>query len=47
MHAPAHFDRPIRPAISAALRTALAVAVALLLILVAFPAVLAAQAAAV
>lgn len=46
MHAPIHLDRPLRPVVSTALRTALAVIAAVLLILVALPA-LAAQAAAV
>jgi hypothetical protein len=45
MQAPIHLDRPIRPAVAAALRTALAVVAALLLILVALPAILAVQAA--
>jgi hypothetical protein len=46
MHAPIHLDRPLRPVVSTALRTALAVIAAVLLILVVLPA-LAAQAAAV
>ncbi|MFP5342489.1 MAG: hypothetical protein ACLGIJ_06155 [Candidatus Limnocylindria bacterium] len=46
MHAPRHLDRPLRPVVSTALRTALAVISAMLLILVVLPA-LAAQAAAV
>ena len=46
MHAPIHLDRPLRPVVSTALRTALAVIAAMLLILVVFPA-LAAQAASV
>ena len=46
MHAPIHLDRPIRPVVSTALQTALAVVFAVLLILVVLPA-LAAQAAAV
>jgi hypothetical protein len=46
MHAPIHLDRPIRPVISTALRMALAVIAAVLLILVVLPA-LAAQAASV
>jgi hypothetical protein len=46
MHAPIHLDRPLRPVVSTALRTALAVIAAMLLILVALPA-LAAQAASV
>jgi len=45
MHAPHHFDRPIRPVATTALRTAFTVTVALLLILVLLPAVIAAQAA--
>jgi hypothetical protein len=45
MHAPLPLDRPLRPAASAAFRTALALGVALLLILVLFPAAIAAQAA--
>lgn len=46
MHAPIHLDRPLRPVVSTALRTALAVVAAMLLILVVLPA-LAAQAASV
>lgn len=45
MHAPIHIDRPLRPVATAALRTALAVVGAMLLILVVLPAVLAVQAA--
>jgi hypothetical protein len=45
MHAPTHLDRPIRPVASTALRTALAVVAAMLLILVVLPAALAVQAA--
>ena len=45
MHAPIHIDRPLRPVATTALRTALAVVGAMLLILVVLPAVLAAQAA--
>jgi hypothetical protein len=45
MHAPTHLDRPLRPVVSTALRTALAVVGALLLIIVVLPALLAAQAA--
>lgn len=45
MHAPIHLDRPLRPVAATALRTALAVGGAMLLILVVLPAVLAAQAA--
>jgi hypothetical protein len=45
MHAPIHLDRPLRPVAATALRTALAVVGALLLILVVLPAVLAVQAA--
>jgi hypothetical protein len=41
MHAPIHLDRPLRPAVAATLRTALAVVVAMLLILVVLPAILA------
>jgi len=44
MHAPAAVDRPIRPVALTALRTALAVVGALLLILVVLPALLAVQA---
>jgi hypothetical protein len=45
MHAPIHLDRPIRPVATTAIRTALAVVGALLLILVVLPAILAVQAA--
>ena len=45
MHAPIHIDRPLRPVATTALRTALAVVGAMLLILVVLPAVLAVQAA--
>jgi hypothetical protein len=45
MHAPVHLDRPLRPVAATALRTALAMAGALLLILVVLPAALAVQAA--
>ena len=45
MHAPTHFDRPIRPVAWTALRTAFAVVAATLLILVVLPAALAVQAA--
>jgi hypothetical protein len=45
MHAPTTIDRPIRPVAVTALRTALAVVGALLLILVLLPALLAVQAA--
>lgn len=45
MHAPIHIDRPLRPVATTALRTALALMGALLLILVVLPAVLAVQAA--
>jgi len=44
MHAPIALDRPIRPVAMTALRTALAVVGALLLILVVLPALLAVQA---
>lgn len=44
MHAHLPFDRPLRPAAWTAFRTASALVVALLLILVLLPAVLAAQA---
>jgi len=47
MHAPTHFDRPLRPVAKTALRTALSVVVASILILVLLPAVLAVQAAAI
>jgi hypothetical protein len=45
MHAPIHFDRPLRPVATTALRTALAVVAAMLLILVVLPAILEVQAA--
>ncbi|HYH91696.1 MAG TPA: hypothetical protein VD763_00955 [Candidatus Saccharimonadales bacterium] len=45
MQAPIHLDRPLRPVATTALRTALTVGLALLLILVFLPAVIAAQAA--
>jgi hypothetical protein len=45
MHALVHVDRPLRPVAATALRTALAVTGAALLILVVLPAVLAVQAA--
>jgi hypothetical protein len=45
MHALTRFDRPIRPVAWTALRTALAVVAAMLLILVVLPAALAVQAA--
>lgn len=45
MHAPIHPERPLRPVVSTALRTGLAVLVAMLLILVVLPAALAVQAA--
>ena len=44
MHAPTTIDRPIRPVAVTALRTALTVVGALLLILVLLPALLAVQA---
>jgi hypothetical protein len=47
MHAPIHIDRPLRPVASTALRTALSVVGATLLILVVLPALLAVQAAAI
>ncbi len=47
MHAPTAIDRPLRPVAMTALRTALAVVGALLLILVLLPALLAVQAAAI
>jgi hypothetical protein len=45
MHAPIQLDRPVRPVATTALRTALAVMGAALLILVVLPAALAVQAA--
>jgi hypothetical protein len=47
MHAPIRLDRPLRPVIMTALRSGLAVVVAMLLILVLLPAVIAVQAAAI
>ena len=47
MQAPLDFHRPLRPVFTTALRTALAVSMAMLLILVLLPAVIAAQAAAI
>jgi len=47
MHAPLQADRPLRPVVFTALRTALAVGTAMLLILVILPVALAAQAAAI
>ena len=47
MHAPSRLDRPLRPVFMAALRSGLAVVVAMLLILVLLPAVIAVQAAAI
>jgi hypothetical protein len=44
MHAPIHLDRPLRPVATTALRTALAVMGALLLILVVLPVLLTVQA---
>jgi len=46
MHAPIHLDRPIRPVVMTAFRSGLAVLVAMLLILVLLPAVIAVQASA-
>jgi hypothetical protein len=45
MHAPNPFDRPLRPVVMTALRSGFAVVVAMLLILVLLPAVIAVQAA--
>ena len=45
MHTLLHLDRPLRPVAATALRTALAVVTAVLLILVVLPAILAVQAA--
>ena len=45
MHAPLPLDRPLRPVLVTALRTALALGTAMLLILVLLPLALAAQAA--
>jgi hypothetical protein len=47
MHAPLPLDRPLRPVVITALRTALAVGTAMLLILVILPVALAAQGAAI
>jgi hypothetical protein len=47
MHAPIHPERPLRPVLSTAFRTVLAVVAAMLLILVVLPAALAVQAAAI
>jgi hypothetical protein len=47
MHAPLQLDRPLRPVVITALRTALAVGTAMLLILVILPVALAAQGAAI
>ena len=46
MHAPIHLDRPIRPVVMTAFRNGLAVVVAMLLIFVLLPAVIAVQASA-
>jgi hypothetical protein len=46
MHAPIRLDRPIRPVVMTAFRSGLAVVVAMLLILVLLPAVIAVQASA-
>jgi hypothetical protein len=45
MHAPNRLDRPLRPVVMTALRSGFAVVVAMLLILVLLPAVIAVQAA--
>jgi hypothetical protein len=45
MHAPSRPDLPLRPVVTTALRSGFAVVVALLLILVVLPAVIAVQAA--
>jgi hypothetical protein len=45
MHAPIRLDRPIRPVVTTAVRSGVAVMVAVLLILVLLPAVIAVQAA--
>jgi hypothetical protein len=47
VQAPVHLHRPLRPVATTALRTALTVGLAMLLILVLLPAVIAAQAAAI
>ena len=47
MHAPIQLDRPLRPVARTALRTAFSLVVALLLIFVLLPAILAVQAAAI
>jgi hypothetical protein len=47
MHAPIRLDHPLRPVAMAALRSGIAVVVAMLLILVLLPAVIAVQAAAI
>jgi hypothetical protein len=47
VQAPDHLHRPLRPVATTALRTALTVGLAMLLILVLLPAVIAAQAAAI
>jgi hypothetical protein len=47
VQAPVHLHRPLRPVAAIALRTALTVGLAMLLILVLLPAVIAAQAAAI
>jgi len=45
MHVPLHLHRPLRPVAATALRTALTVVLAMLLILVLLPAAITAQAA--
>ncbi len=45
MHAPNRLDHPLRPVVTTALRSGFAVVVAMLLILVLLPAVIAVQAA--
>ena len=47
MHVPIRLDRPLRPVVMTALRSGFAVVVAVLLILVLLPAVIAVQAAAI
>ena len=47
MHAPIRLDRPLRPVVMTALRSGVAVVVAVLLILVLLPAVIAVQASAI